>query len=81
MQYSFIYNFIYMESLISISIYILIIWWAFVVILSMIAFVYIISILIKVNSIVKDVYEKYIVVSELFFSPVKFILSLINKIK
>lgn len=71
----------YMESLISISMYILIIWWAFVVILSMIALVYVISILIKVNSIIKDLYEKYTVVSELFFSPIKFVLSFINKIK
>ena len=70
-----------MEQILTISQYILIIGWALGVILLIIVLLYIILILIKINAIVSDIYEKYQFTMEILTSPVKFIYHLISKIK
>jgi hypothetical protein len=50
-------------------------------ILAIIALLYIISILVKINNLVKDIYTKYQLTMEVLSSPIKAIYHLISKLK
>jgi len=70
-----------MDIILAISMNIIIIWWAIITIFSIIALVYIIKILFKVNTILKDLYQKYNLITGLLFKPLNIITHFINKIQ
>ncbi len=70
-----------MDLILTISINIIIIWWAFIIILWVVALFVLISILSKINHMVKDANEKYEFVVWTLFKPLNTLMYFINKIK
>jgi len=70
-----------MDLILTISINIIIIGWAFIVILWVIALIMLINILLRINYITKDMKEKYDFVIWTLFKPVNIAIHFINKFK
>ena len=68
-------------DILTISHNILIVWGALVMILLLIISLILINILLKLNSIISDMKEKYEFAMSMLFKPLDFISSLIHKIK
>jgi len=66
-------------DIITISQNILIVGGALIIILGVIAMFYLISILIKINSMIKDMKHRYDMTMNLLFSPIEFVANLFNK--
>jgi len=77
-----------MDLILTISLNIIIIWWAFMIILWVIALIMIINILSKISYMTTDMKEKYEDIMEKYnfvtwtlFKPVNVIMNFINKVK
>ena len=70
-----------MQEILTISNYIITIGGAVIIILWVFVMILIINILLKVNSIVKDVREKYFLVMGLFLKPVMVLEKILNHFK
>jgi len=70
-----------MQEILTISNYIITIGGAVIIILWVFVMILIINILLKVNSIVKDVREKYFLVMWLFLKPVMVLEKILNHFK
>jgi len=70
-----------MQEILTISNYIITIGGAVIIILWVFVMILIINILLKVNSIVKDVREKYFLAMRLFLKPVMVLEKILNHFK
>ena len=70
-----------MQEILTISQYIITIWWAIIILLLIVICFLLIRILIKLNGIVSDVKEKYNLIMGFLFKPFNIISHLISKIK
>ena len=70
-----------MDLILTISLNIIIIWWAFIIILWVIALVMLINILSKISYMTTDMKEKYDFVIWTMFKPLNIVMHFINKLK
>ena len=68
-----------MEQVLTISNYIITIWWAIIIIIAVFIMLYLLMIVVKISKIVGDIYNKYMMFMSIVANPIKFIKSFIIK--
>lgn len=67
-----------MEVVYSISLHILVIWWAFCVLLAVILMFQVMSLLGRIKSVMDDIEEKYDIVMSVIFKPIELFIELLK---
>ncbi len=70
-----------MQEVLTISNYVIHIWWAIIIVILVIILIILIAILYKMNSIIKDFRKKYFFVSNILIKPTLIIEKILNRFK